>query len=318
MCLFLQLGTFVINNLWEKSIHEIFLGGLIAASNSSASKIICMQSYKSFWDFHPVFTQVSYERGKQLLSALWHVDLSHQDSVLHMCFTGHSFGLSWRHRTGRLPWGRRRAESSQAGKVIGLKKWCETVVNGFLFWLSHFHFSLYEYFLLSIKCLFNCHPTDWFRSGAFHLLSLSPPLSVDPVFFSNIMIHWLWSLWAVSLKSVCLLSATTDWYIISITCNFLGFIRYIYSPLRWQRPFFSATEFKLSGAFMDTITCQNCAAGNNSKPRFSSQVHGGVEFKTLKWPKMIITVFSRGTLTNSMVECRKSLQTLFELTFSPI
>lgn len=49
-------------------------------------------------------------------------------------------------------------------------------------------------------------------------------------FLWNVMIHWLWSLWAVSLKSVCLLSATTEWYITSIPCNFLGFIRYIYSP----------------------------------------------------------------------------------------
>lgn len=54
--------------------------------------------------------------------------------------------------------------------------------------------------------------------------------SIYPVFLWNVMIHWLWSLWAVSLKSVCLLSATTEWYITSITCNFLGFIRYIYSP----------------------------------------------------------------------------------------
>lgn len=53
--------------------------------------------------------------------------------------------------------------------------------------------------------------------------------SIYPAFLWNVMIHWLWSLWAVSLKSVCLLSATTEWYIFSITCNFLGFIRCIYS-----------------------------------------------------------------------------------------
>lgn len=65
------------------------------------------------------------------------------------------------------------------------------------------------------------------------VLSLSIPFflsaSVYPACLLNVMIHWLWSLWAVSLKSVCLLSATTEWYITSITCNFLGFIRYIYS-----------------------------------------------------------------------------------------
>lgn len=61
-------------------------------------------------------------------------------------------------------------------------------------------------------------------------ISFFPSASVSSAFLWNVMIHWLWSLWAVSLKSVCLLSATTEWYITSITCNFLSFIRYIYSP----------------------------------------------------------------------------------------
>lgn len=61
-------------------------------------------------------------------------------------------------------------------------------------------------------------------------ISFILPPSVYPAFLWNVMIHWLWSLWAVSLKSACLLSATTEWYITYIPCNFLGFIRYIYLP----------------------------------------------------------------------------------------
>lgn len=61
-------------------------------------------------------------------------------------------------------------------------------------------------------------------------LSISFFPSVYPGFLWKVMIHWLWSPRAVSLKSVCLLSATTEWYITYIPCNFLGFIRCIYSP----------------------------------------------------------------------------------------
>lgn len=47
-----------------------------------------------------IFTQVSYEGATQLLSVLWHVDLSHQDSLMHMCFTGPSFGMDCPEDTG--------------------------------------------------------------------------------------------------------------------------------------------------------------------------------------------------------------------------
>lgn len=77
-------------------------------------------------------------------------------------------------------------------------------------------------------------------SVSFHLFLFA---SVGAAFLWNVMIHWLW---AVSLKSVCLLSATTEWYITSITCNFLGFIRYIYSPCNGWRLFFSTAKFRIS------------------------------------------------------------------------
>lgn len=66
----------------------------------------------------------------------------------------------------------------------------------------------------------------------FISLTLSAQLRLSSFLFSlciclsclslkNLMIHWLWSLRAVSLKSACLLSTTTERYITSITCNFL-------------------------------------------------------------------------------------------------
>lgn len=91
---------------------------------------------------------------------------------------------------------------------------CFSFFSFFLLYLSFFSLS-------AIHCLSH---SDSFPSTAF----LAP--SVYPAFLWNVMIHRLWSLRAVSFKSMCLLSMTAEWYITSILCNFLGFIRCIYSP----------------------------------------------------------------------------------------
>lgn len=81
------------------------------------------------------------------------------------------------------------------------------------FWPSLF-FPIFPFNFLLFICHSHCLP-----------LFLAP--CVYSAFLWKTMIHWLWSLWAVSLKSVFLLSVATEWYITYIPCNFLVFIRCI-------------------------------------------------------------------------------------------
>lgn len=183
-----------------------------------------------------------------------------------MCLPGLSFGawFSWRREVtglegspgakGGLSHRQRTGRSSQSpGLELAITWCCETVTLHYLFtidiclgkgngiqcviFISGLSPSPLLLFLplspvsllsnLPLSLCRSLRPSRPSRPVSFHLFLSA---SVYPAFLWNVMIHWLWSPWAVSLKSVCLLSATTEWYITSITCNFLGFIRYIYSP----------------------------------------------------------------------------------------
>lgn len=143
---------------------------------------------------------------------------------------------------GDLSHSQRKGRSSQSLCLELAITWCcETVTLHYLFTIDIClgrgdGISACDFYLRVLALPFS--PTDFFlpftsvvqpgRSTSTSLLLLH--LSILPFFLWNVMIHWLWSPRAVSLKSVRLPSATAEWYITSITCNFLGFIRCIYSP----------------------------------------------------------------------------------------
>lgn len=167
------------------------------------------------------------------------------------------FTETWSDGSGRFPRGRGRPESRPGSgweksrplfRIGELARCCETLTVHCLFTIDiclgkgsgiqcvililplspHFCFILSP-LALSLS-LSNLPSFLSFFVSLSRFCTVSSYLCVQRAFLWNVMIHWLRSLWTVSLKSASLLSATAEWYITSITCNFLSFIRYIYSP----------------------------------------------------------------------------------------
>lgn len=84
-----------------------------------------------------------------------------------------------------------------------------------------FYSGLHSLLLVLSLALFNFLFISLTLLAQLCLSSFLFSLCLSCLSLKNLMIHWLWSLRAVSLKSTCLLSTTTERYITSITCNFL-------------------------------------------------------------------------------------------------
>lgn len=214
-----------------------------------------------------------------------------------MCFTGPSFGMDCPEDTGLegspgaeggLSHHQRTGRRSRSSLEVMLWNCYPSDICLWEEWRTQWRDSVFGIhaflkLLLALSLLYQvslyCHPPDWFRSASSPL-SLAP--TVDPAFFSNIMIHWLWLLWAVSLKSVCLLSATTEWYINSITCNFLGFIRCIYSPCNSEDCSFLLLSSECQARSWKPLSgvriCQDCATKFISGKQFKTQIDVKIEF----------------------------------------
>lgn len=197
-----------------------------------------------------------------------------------MCSPGLCFRLDFhgdvKWRVWKVPLGRRAAwvtarnKSQRPCLELAITRCCETVTLHYLFTtdiclgkgngiqcvifisalLPFLCFCRYL-FLPSLFLICLCHSVCLSFS-----ISLFLSVSLAPLFLWNVMIHWLWSVCAVSLKSVRLLSSTTEWYITSITCNFLGFYKVRLLTLQWWRLFCSTLEFRVSyttALFMETI-----------------------------------------------------------------
>jgi len=166
-----------------------------------------------------------------------------------MCSPGLSFRLDFhgdvKWRVWKVPLGRRAAwvtarnKSQRPCLELAITRCCETVTLHYVFTIdiclgkgNGIQCVIFISALLPVLCFCRylflpslfliclCHSLCLsFSISLFLSVSLSPP------FLWNVMIHWLWSVCAVSLKSVRLLSTTTEWYITSITCNFLGFYK---------------------------------------------------------------------------------------------